>query len=232
MQFDLELLIDSIPKLLRGTAMTLELVGIALVVGGLLAIPIALARLSRNPFLRAPAYGYIFFFRGGPLLVQIYLVYYGSGQFREFFEQIGLWSILREAYWCAIITFALNTAAYTAEILRGGIQGVPLGEIEAARACGMSRVMIYRRIIFPRAYRLALPAYGNEIVLMLKGSALASVIALFDLMGWTRAIFARHFALEIYVYAAVIYLVLTYLISRGIKRLEYRLSPDLRPPPA
>ncbi len=227
----LDLFISSLPKFASGTLLTVELVGIALIIGGLLAIPIALARVSNNPLLWTPAYGYIFFFRGTPLLVQIFLVYYGSGQFRHFFEDIGLWTALREAYWCAIITLSLNTAGYTAEILRGGIQAVPHGEVEAAKAAGMSRSLIYRRVIFPRAYRIAMPAYGNEIIFMIKGSALVSFIALFDLMGWTRAIFARSFGLEVYVYAAVIYLVLTYLVSRLIKFVEYRLSPDLRPPP-
>ena len=226
-----DLFVTSLPKLAAGTALTLELVVISLLIGGILAIPIALARVSRNPALWAPAYGYIFFFRGTPLLVQIFLIYFGSGQFRHVLDDIGLWSILREAYWCAIITLSLNTAAYTAEILRGGIQSVPHGEVEAARAAGMSRSLIYRRVIFPRAYRIALPAYGNEIIFMIKGSALVSFIALFDLMGWTRAIVARSFALEVYVYAAVIYLVLVYGVSKLIKYLEYRLSPDLRPPP-
>jgi len=226
-----DVFVFSLPRLMSGTLLTLELVAIAVAVGGLIAIPVALARVSRNPLLWWPAYGYIFFFRGTPLLVQIYLVYYGSGQFRPIFEDIGLWNILRDAYWCAIITLSLNTAAYTAEILRGGIQAVPYGEVEAARAAGMSRYLIYRRIIFPRAYRIALPAYGNEIIFMIKGSALVSFITLFDLMGATRAIFARTFGLEVYVYAAVIYLVLVYGVSKLVKYLEYRLSPDLRPPP-
>lgn len=226
-----DLFVSSLPKLMSGTGLTLELVVISLAIGGILAIPIALARVSRNPLLWAPAYGYIFFFRGTPLLVQIFLIYYGSGQFNEFLDGIGLWSILKNAYWCAIIALSLNTAGYTAEILRGGIQSVPHGEVEAARAAGMSRSLIYRRIIFPRAYRIALPAYGNEIIYMIKGSALVSFIALFDLMGWTRAIVARTFALEVYVYAGVIYLVLVYGVSTLIRLLEYRLSPDLRPPP-
>lgn len=229
---DLDLLLDSIPKLMQGTVVTLEVIGVALFVGGLMALPIALARVSRNPLLFTPAYGYIFFFRATPLLVQIYLIYYGSGQFRPFLEDIGLWPIFREAFWCAVIALSLNTSAYTAEILRGGIQGVPHGAIDAGHALGMSKPLIYRRIIIPTAYRLALPAYGNEIIFMLKGSALVSVIAMFDLMGWTRTIFARTFALEIYVYAAVIYLALTWIISRGIKYVEGRLSRDLGPPPS
>jgi His/Glu/Gln/Arg/opine family amino acid ABC transporter permease subunit len=231
MQFDLQILIDSIPKLLSGLAMTVELMAISLTIGGVLAIGVALARLSANPAMSRPATVFISFFRGTPLLVQIYLVYYGSGQFSQFFDQIGLWGVLREAYWCAIITFSLNTAAYTAEILRGGIQGVPHGEIEAARACGMNRLKLYTRIIMPRAYRIALPAYGNEIIFMLKGSALASIITIFDLMGTTRVIFSRTFALEVFLYAGILYLLLTWGISWIIRYLEYRLTPDLRPPP-
>ncbi len=231
MFFDPQLLIDSIPKLLGGAATTLQLLVVSLLIGGLLAVPIALARLARNPAIRGPATVYISFFRGTPLLVQLYLVYYGSGQFNEFLDRIGLWVVLREAYWCAIITFSLNTAAYTAEILRGGILGVPHGEVEAARACGMSRITLYRRIILPRAYRLALPAYGNEVIFMLKGTALASIITLFDLMGTTRVIFARSFGLEVFLYAGILYLLLTWIITRGVKYLEYRWTPDLRPPP-
>ncbi len=225
---EFELLADSIPKLADGVLVTLELLGLSLLVGGLMALPIALARVSPNPLLHVPAYGYIFFFRATPLLVQIYLIYYGSGQFRGFLEDIGLWWVFREAYWCAIIALSLNTAGYTAEILRGGIQGVPRGQIEAGRALGMSNFLIYRLIIIPGAYRLALPAYGNEAIFLLKGTSLTSVIALFDIMGWTRTIFARTFALEIYVYAALIYLALTWLIGRVVRHVEGRLNPHQR----
>ena len=126
-------------------------------------------RLSPNPLLWMPVYGYILYFRGTPLLVQLFLVYYGSGQFRPFLDSIGLWVLFREAYFCAVLTLTLNTAAYTAEILRGAIQGVPRGDIEAARAVGYSGILLYRRIVLPKAFRIALPAYTNEVVFLLAG---------------------------------------------------------------
>ncbi|PPR24743.1 MAG: Octopine transport system permease protein OccM, partial [Alphaproteobacteria bacterium MarineAlpha10_Bin1] len=174
---DFQLMIDSIPQLLVGMWMTVKLVALALALGICLAVPLALGRVSKNPFLWMPVYSFIFVFRGTPLLVQIFIVYYGLGQFEAVRESI-VWPFFKEAYWCAIFTFTLNTSAYTAEILRGAIQAVPHGEVEAARALGMPRLLMLRRIIVPRAFRLALPAYGNEIILMLKGSALASTITL------------------------------------------------------
>jgi len=225
-----ELVRDSLPALVAGSATTLELVVIALIFGFVLAVPLALMRTSKNPIFMGFAYGYIFYFRGTPLLVQIYLTYYGLGQFEAVRESF-LWPIFREAYWCAIIAFSLNTAAYTAEIFRGAIQAVPHGEIEAARAVGMSRVLQYRRIILPSAFRLALPAYSNEVILMLKGSALASTITILDLTGAARVIVSRTFApYEIFITAAVFYLLITFVITRGFIWAERRLNPQLRRP--
>ena len=223
-------MIDSIPQLLEGAWMTVKLVALALALGICLAIPLALARVSKNPFLWMPVYGFIFVFRGTPLLVQIFIVYYGLGQSEAVRESI-FWPFFKEAYWCAIFTFTLNTSAYTAEILRGAIQAVPHGEVEAARALGMPRLLMLRRVVVPRAFRLALPAYGNEIILMLKGSALASTITLLDLTGVARVIVARTFApYELFIMAAIMYLALTLLIVRALKYAEWRLSPHLRPP--
>ena len=228
---DFQLMIDSIPQLLVGMWMTVKLVALALALGICLAVPLALGRVSKNPFLWMPVYSFIFVFRGTPLLVQIFIVYYGLGQFEAVRESI-VWPFFKEAYWCAIFTFTLNTSAYTAEILRGAIQAVPHGEVEAARALGMPRLLMLRRIIVPRAFRLALSAYGNEIILMLKGSALASTITLLDLTGIARVIVARTFApYELFIMAAIMYLVLTLLIVRALKYAEWRLSPHLRPPP-
>jgi putative lysine/arginine/ornithine/histidine/octopine transport system permease protein len=226
----LQLMWDSLPNLLEGAVVTLELVFVALAIGFVLAVPVALMRTARSPLLWAPAYGYIFYFRGTPLLVQIYLTYYGLGQFEAVRESI-FWPIFREAYWCAIIAFSLNTAAYTAEIFRGAIQAVPHGEIEAARAVGMSRFLQYRRIILPSAFRLALPAYSNEVILMLKGSALASTITLLDLTGAARVIVSRTFApYEIFITAAIFYLLITYVVTRGFVWAERRLNPQLKRP--
>ncbi len=228
---DFELMIDSIPGLLEGLAVTAQLVAFALVLGFCLAIPLALLRTSRHLALWMPVYIFIFVFRGTPLLVQIFIVYYGLGQ-SEAVRESFLWPFFKEAYWCAIFTFTLNTSAYTAEILRGAIQAVPHGEIEAARATGMGRFLVLHRIIVPRAFRMALPAYGNEIILMLKGSALASTITLLDLTGVARVIVSRTFApYELFLMAALMYLVLTLIIVRALKYIEWRLSQHLRPPP-
>jgi octopine/nopaline transport system permease protein/arginine/ornithine transport system permease protein len=193
-----------------------------------LAIPIALARLSRNPLAWMPAYAYIFFFRGSPLLIQLFLIYYGLGQF-DWVKDTFLWPILRQGYWCAIIALTMNTAAYTAEILRGAIQAVPHGEVEAARACGMSGSLLFRRIVAPKALRLVLPAYSNEVILMLQATSLASLVTVVDLMGAASNIVNRSFALyEIYITAGLIYLVMTYAIAWGFKKVEHRLSGHLR----
>jgi polar amino acid transport system permease protein len=222
MSFDVVL--ENLPELLQGAWLTIQLVALSGVVGLFLAVPTALMRVSPRWWLRGPAYGYIFFFRGTPLLVQIFLVYYGLGQFEAVRESV-LWPILREPYWCAIIAFALNTGAYIAEIFRGAIEAVPAGEVEAARAFGMSKALSYRRIVLPRAFRIAMPAYGNEIILMLKGSALASTITLLDLTGMARTIIARtYMPVEIFLAAGVLYLLMTFVFTQGYRQLERRLN--------
>ena len=214
---------ESLPRLLQGTLLTLELVALALIAGGLLSVPLALLRVSANPVLRALPLAYTFFFRGTPLLVQLFLFYYGLAQF-EAVRESALWPIVREAYWSALIVFTLNTGAYTTEILRGAIQAVPRGEVEAALALGMPRATLYRRIVLPRAYRIALPAYGNEIILMLKASALASTITLLDLTGMARTVIAKtYLPVEIFLVAGAIYLVLTFLLVNGFRLLERRV---------
>lgn len=216
-----QVMIESLPALLEGALLTLELVVVSGVLGLALALPMAMARVSERWWLRALPIVHIYFFRGTPLLVQIYLVYYGLGQFEAVRDSF-LWPYLREAYWCAIIAFTLNTSAYIAEILRGAIQSVPRGEIEAARAVGMSPALIWRRIRLPRAFRIALPAYSNEVILMLKGSALASTITLMDLTGVARTIIARTYTpLELFLAAGLLYVLLTFLLL-GIFRLAER----------
>ncbi len=224
---NVQVILDNLPKLLMGAVTTLELVALGLLFGALLAVPTALLRASPFLALRAPAFAYIFFFRGTPLLVQIFLVYYGLSQF-DYIRQSALWPILREPYWCAIIAFALNTGAYTAEILRGAIEAVPAGEVQAARAFGMSYGVRMRRIILPRAFRIGMPAYGNEIILMLKGSALASTITLLDLTGMARTIIARtYMPVEIFLAAGVLYLAITFVFTQGYRLLEKRLNRHL-----
>ena len=222
---NVDLMIESLPALLSGLLVTLKLVAAALVLGFVIALPTALARLSRNIGLRGIALGYVFFFRGTPLLVQIFLIYYGFSQFEAVRDSL-LWPILREPYWCALIAFALNTGAYTAEVFRGGIQSVPHGQVEAARAIGMAPATVFRRIIWPQALRQALPAYGNEIILMVKASSLASTVTLMDITGVARTLAAEtYMPIELFTAAAGIYLALTYAMSWGIVLLERKLTP-------
>jgi polar amino acid transport system permease protein len=206
-----------------GTLITLKLVFLSSILGLIIAMPMALARSSHFRRYWIPAYIYIYFFRGTPLLIQLFILYYGLGQF-EAITQSFLWPVLSDAQWCGLIGLTLNTAAYTAEILRGGIRAVPRGEIEAARAYGMSWWLLQRRIILPRALRIAWPAYGNEVVLLLKGSALVSTIAVWDLMGEARSVFARTYALEIFLYAALIYFLLTFVLTRVFYQVEKRIN--------
>ncbi|WP_028301453.1 ABC transporter permease [Oceanospirillum beijerinckii] len=219
---DFAVIVEYFPRLLQGAVTTLELVLVSGIIGSLLALPIGLARHSHRWWLKAIPYGYIFFFRGTPLLVQIFLVYYGIAQF-ESIRESSLWPYLREPYWCAIIAFSLNTAAYTAEILRGALGAVPRGEVEAAKSIGMRKVQLYKRIMLPRALGMIMPAYGNEVILMLKGSAPASTITLLDLTGMARTIIARTYTpIEIFLAAGVIYLLMSMAIIQLFRYLEMR----------
>ncbi len=223
-----ELMWESAPRLLSGTGLTLQLVGLSLLLGFFLAIGIALMRLSGSWALVALTKAYVFVFRGTPLLVQIFLIYFGLAQFEAVRESFA-WIVLREPFWAAIIALTLNTAAYTSEIFRGGIQAVPYGEIEAAKACGMSRILAYRRIILPQAFRQALPAYGNEMILMVKASSLVSTITLLEVTGIARGIIAQTYSpVEIFIVAGVIYLAINFSITLFVQRMEYRLTPYLR----
>ena len=228
--FDLGLnwavIIKWLPKLAQGATLTLELVAIAVIAGLLLAIPLGIARSSRRWYVSALPYGYIFFFRGTPLLVQLFLVYYGLAQF-DAVRNSFMWPYLRDPFWCATATMTLHTAAYIAEILRGAIQAIPPGEIEAARALGMSRPKALFYIILPRAARIGLPAYSNEVILMLKASALASTVTLLELTGMARTIIARtYLPVEIFFAAGMFYLLMSYMLVRGFKLLERWLRVD------
>ena len=226
-----ELMWQSVPKLLGGLVLTLELVLLSLLLGFLVAVGIALMRVSPYRALSGLAYVYVFVFRGTPLLVQIFLIYYGLGQFEAIRDSF-LWTFFREPYWCAILALTLNTGAYTSEIIRGGIQSVPYGQVEAARACGMSGPLMFRRIVFPVAFRQMLPAYGNEIILMVKSTSLASTITLLEVTGIARSIIARTFAVfEIFIVAGAIYLAINFVVTRAIRYAEWRLSPHLRDAP-
>lgn len=228
--FDLGLnwavIIKWLPRLAQGATLTLELVAIAVIAGLLLAIPLGIARSSRLWYVRTLPYCYIFFFRGTPLLVQLFLVHYGLAQF-DAVRESALWPYLRDPFWCATVTMTLHTAAYIAEILRGAIQAIPPGEIEAARALGMSKPKALFYIILPRAARIGLPAYSNEVILMLKASALASTVTLLELTGMARTIIARtYLPVEIFFAAGMFYLLMAYVLVRGFKLLERWLRVD------
>lgn len=226
---DIGVIIDNFPRLMQGTWITVQITVISLMLGFVVAVPAAAMRLSGNLLVRLPVQSFMFYFRGTPLLVQLFLIYYGSGQLRGFLEMAGLWMWFREAWFCAVLTLTLNTAAYTAEILRGAIQGVPRGEIEAARAVGMSGILLFRRIIMPKAFRIALPAYGNEVVFLLQSTSLVSTITLLDLTGVARRVIAQTFAVyEVFIAAANIYLVMVYALVYLFRWMERRLHPVRR----
>lgn len=209
---------------LRGAGTTVLLVAASLCIGAALSLPLALARMSAHRPPRAIAYGYVYFFRGTPLIAQTFLVYYGFGAHREFFTQIHLWWLLRDPFNCALLVFSANTAAYQAEILRGALQTVPRGQTEAARALGLSPPIIFLKITLPQALVTALRPYGNEIILMIKGSAIASIITVFDLMGETRRAFSRTFDYNTYLLAAIMYLAMVESLRRLWQKLEHRLT--------
>lgn len=224
-------MLDVFLQLIGGVPLMLQLAATSLALGFVLAVLVAVARLSRLAPLRAVAGGYIFLFRGTPLLVQIFLIYYGLGQFPEV-RQSFLWPFLRQPYWCAILALTLNTGAYGAEIIRGGLQSVPWGQVEAARACGMSGLLLMRRIVLPIALRQALPAYGSEMILMVKATSLASIVTLMEVTGIAHRLISETFrAIEVFVVAGAIYLAINFAITRLVRRLEWRLSPHLRDAP-
>ncbi|WAT02205.1 ABC transporter permease [Rouxiella chamberiensis] len=227
---DMEFLVDTLFQLLPGIPLTLELTFYSVLAGFCLALLLAFARLSPYRWLSAPARLYVFCFRGTPLLVQLFLIYYGMGQF-ESVRQSFLWPLLREPFGCALLSLSLCTAAYGSEILRGGLQSVPHGALEAARACGMSRLLMVRRIIFPIAIRQALPAYGNELISMVQSTSLCSIITLMDITGIAAQIISDTYrALEVFLVTGALYLLINLVISRLVMLLEYRITPHLRAP--
>ncbi len=226
--FNLKVMSDAWPQLLAAIPVTLQLTGSALLLGLILALIIALMRLSSHAVLRLPSLVFVDIFRSTPLLVQFFLIYYGSGQFRSELQDVGLWTFFREPWFCAVLTLMLNTAAYTSEIIRGGIQSVGHGQIEAGRACGMSTFLLFRRIILPQAARQALPAYGNEIILMVKSSSLASTITILEITGVAKKIISATFEpMSVFLIAGIIYLTINFIVVIAVQTLEVRLSPQL-----
>jgi len=219
---DLDLMITSFPKLLNATLITLKLLSLSLFFGLFIGLIFAIFRLGNNIILNKFAYGYSYVFRGTPLLVQIFIIYFGLGQI-EYLRSTILWTVLKEPYWCAIIAFSLNTGAYTSEILRSAFQTIKPGFIEAGKSLGIPNKIIFYKIQIPIAIKQSLPAYGNEIILMLKGTSLASTVTLMDLTGVAKYIISTTFKpIEVFIVAGGIYLFLTFLIHNLIKYLEKR----------
>jgi polar amino acid transport system permease protein len=207
-------------RLLAGLATTIELTVISITLGAILAALITWARLSGPRLLRAAMFAYSYAVRGTPLLAQVFLVYYGSGQFRTELQWLGLWQFFREPQFCVILTFSLNTAAYQAEIFRGAVLAVPRGQMEAAKALALRPLLATMLIIVPQAARHGLRGFGNEVVLVLKGSAVASVVTVFDLLGATRFAFQRTYDFQLYIAAAIAYIIMVELLRRSWNHLE------------
>ena len=217
-------MVNSFHKLLSAAALTLKLLSISLIIGLFIGLLFAILRVNKNIFVNRFAYGYSYLFRGTPLLVQIFIIYFGLGQI-EYLRTTVLWVILKEPYWCAIIAFALNTGAYTSEILRSAFHTIKPGIIEAGKSLGISNKIIFYKIQIPIAIRQSLPAYGNEIILMMKGTSLASTVTLMDLTGVAKYIISTTFRpVEVFIVAGGIYLFMTFIIHNLIKFLEKKYS--------
>ena len=216
------------PSYLSGLGVTLSLVALSILLGAILSLPVAYARASQNRVLAVVSYAYVYFFRGTPLLVQTYLVYYGLGSFRAELQTVGLWDFFKDAFNCGVFAFALNTAAYQAEILRGAIESVPRGQWEGAASLGLHKLQTLRKIILPQALIVALRPYGNELILMVKASAIVAIITVYDLMGQAKLAFANSFDIQAYIWVAVVYLVMVEILRHGIEWIERRITIHLK----
>ncbi len=206
----------------EGMWVTLQLTGLSVLIGFCIALPFGLIRAKSNGIGSKLINAYVYAFRGTPLLVQLYLVYYGLSQFEAVRESF-VWFILRDAWWCALITFSLNSGAYATEIIRGAVVSVPEGELEAAKSLGMSPFKVNRLVLIPSALRRALPQYGNEVVFMLHGSVVASIITIQDILGAGRTLNARYYlAYEGFLTAAALYMALAFVVVFTFRQLEKR----------
>ncbi|MDH6234956.1 octopine/nopaline transport system permease protein [Mesorhizobium soli] len=222
---DIELFWQAVPVLLKGLKITAILTFLSVLIGFNLGLGLAIMRLSSNRIVSGFAKGYSTVFRGTPLLVQIFLLYYGLGQLSFIKDNAALWWVVSDGARCAVLALALNTAAYTSEILRGGLMSVPAGLVEAAQACGMSRALRFRRIEFPLAIRQALPAYGNELILTVKGTSLASTITVLEVTGYAKRLMSQTYAVfEIFAIAGVLYLATNLVLITLIRGLERHLT--------
>ncbi|MDU9391363.1 ABC transporter permease [Pseudomonas japonica] len=216
------------PRFIDGLLVTAKLVAISFTLGALLGLLLALARMSRHRLVQRLSAGYIYFFRGSPLLAQLFLLYYGLGSLKAFWQDVGLWWFFRDAWYCTLLAFTLNTAAYQAEIFRGSLLAVAPGQYEAADALGLKRSTTFFKVILPQSLVIAVGPLGNELILMIKASAIASLVTIYDLMGVTKLAFSRSFDFQIYLWAAVLYLLIVEAVRRGLKLIEARLGRHLR----
>ncbi|TFF17972.1 ABC transporter permease [Jiella endophytica] len=226
--FDVTLIERFGMKYLSGLWVTVSLVAVSFVCGAIVSLPVALGRMATNPIARALSFAFVYFFRGTPLIAQIFLIYYGFGQFHGFFETIGLWWFFREAWYCGLLSLALNTAAYQAEILRGAIESVPKGQWEGGRSLGIPRLVIFFKIVLPQALIVALRPYANEIILMIKASAIVAIITVYDLFGETRQAYSRTYDFQTYVWAALLYLAIVEALRHATNWAERRLTRHLK----
>ncbi|MDA3922496.1 MAG: ABC transporter permease [Salinisphaera sp.] len=212
-----------------GLVTTVQLVFLSLVIGVVLAVPLSVGRASRNWFISGPIWIYTYVFRGTPLLIQLYIAYYGFA-FVPGVQQSWFAFFINNPMYPALLSFTLNTAAYTTEIFYGAIRATPKGEIEAARAYGMSTFTTYRRIVLPSAFRRALPAYGNEVIFMLHASAIASAVTITDLTGAAYYVYARFYSpFPAFIFVAFVYMILSFSIQGGFRLLEKRMLRHLKP---
>ena len=221
---DLDFISEHFPRLLKATKLTIELTSLSLLFGIFVGVFFAILRLSKNKILFFISYYYSYIFRGTPLLVQIFIIYFGLGQV-EWIRESFLWIFLKEPYSCAILAFTLNTGAYSSEIFRSAFETVNKGILEAAKGLGLNKTHTFFKIKFPIAIRQSLPAYGNEMILMLKGTSLASTVTLLDLTGVAKYIISTTFRpVEVFIVAGSIYLIMTFIIHNFIKHLEKKFS--------
>lgn len=215
-------------RMLEGLAVTAKLVGISFSLGMMLGLLIAFGRMSSNAVLQRICAGLIYFFRGTPLLAQLFLLYYGLGSFRPFWQEVGLWWFFRDPWYCAMLAFTINTAVYQAEIFRGGFLAIDRGQHEAAKVLGLSRMTTFFKVTLPQMLLVALGPLGNELILMVKASAIASLVTIYDVMGVARLAFSRTLDFEVYLWAAILYLLIVEIVRRGLKLIESRLTRHLQ----
>ncbi|SMC80599.1 ABC transporter permease [Rhizobium sp. RU36D] len=226
--WDVEKFVRYGPRYWDGLLITVMLVSLSVVMGAILSLPVTFARMSKNPVLQTVSFAFVYTFRGTPLLAQLFLIYYGLGSFRSAFESVGLWWFFRDALYCSLLALTLNTAAYQAEILRGAIESVPRGQREGAASLGLSKTVTFFKIILPQALIVALRPYGNEIILLIKGSTVVSIVTVFDIMGQTRYTFSRTFDYQAYLWAAVFYLTIVEGMRQVLGAVEAGLTWHLK----